>query len=123
MWLSETTGILEFDGIASIVIGIILGLTAAWLAYETKSLLIGESADPEIVAGIKNIAESYGETSSVNDILTIHLGPEYILVTANLNFRDDLNTDTIEEIIDKITNQITKTYPLVKKVFIEAEDV
>src|SRR5699024_8407205 len=47
--LSEKTGILIFDGIASIIIGIILAVTASWLAYETKGLLIGESADPQTV--------------------------------------------------------------------------
>ena len=44
VWLSNTTGILYFDGIASVIIGFILGGTAVWLAYETKSLLIGEAA-------------------------------------------------------------------------------
>ncbi len=121
IYLSEATGILAFDGIASIIIGVILGITAAFLAYETKSLLIGESADPEIVQGIEEIAAGYDEIEAVHDILTVHMGPKFILVTTGANFRDDLNADGIEQITQKITGEIKETYPLVKKVFIEAE--
>lgn len=122
IWLSEVTGILMFDGIASITIGVILGITAAWLAYETKSLLIGESANPEIVKGIENAAESYDEIHEVNDVLTIHMGPQYILVTASVNFRDTLHADQIEMAIDKLTRQVQEKYPDVKKMYVEAEE-
>ncbi len=120
IWLAETTGILAFDGIASITIGLILGFTAAWLAYETKGLLIGESAEPEVVAGIETIVKSYDEIKNVNEVLTIHMGPKYILVTASVNCMEDLKAARLEEMIDEITRQITEKYPLVKKVFIEA---
>ena len=54
VWLGEVTGNPVFDGIASIIIGLILGATAGWLAYETKSLLIGERANPEVADKIKH---------------------------------------------------------------------
>ena len=57
--LGQWTGLYMFDGIASIIIGIILGITAAWLAYETKGLLIGESADPKIVESITGMAYNH----------------------------------------------------------------
>ncbi len=122
IWLSETTGIIIFDGIASIIIGVILGITATWLAYETKSLLIGESADPEIVAGIEKMCHSYEEIKTVNEVLTVHMGPKYILLTTGVNFKDNLDADSMEHIIEQITNDVKERYPLVKKVFIEAEE-
>jgi divalent metal cation (Fe/Co/Zn/Cd) transporter len=64
--LSQITGNYVYDGIASVVIGLILAGTAAWLAYEIKGLLIGESARPEIVNGIKEIAKSYPKIKHVN---------------------------------------------------------
>ena len=55
--LTQITGILYFDGAASVIIGIILAGTAVWLAYETKSLLIGESANPHVIEWIRRIAD------------------------------------------------------------------
>lgn len=120
--LGQYTGLHIFDGIASIVIGLILGVTAAWLAYETKGLLIGESADPEIVTGITDLANNYQFISGVNEVLTMHMGPNYILLNLSVNFKDKMDVSNIEENITTMTSQIKKEYPLVKRVFVEAED-
>lgn len=120
IWLSEVTGILIFDGIASITIGGILGITAAWLAYETKSLLIGESAAPKVENDIETMAKKFNEIDAVNEILSMHMGPHYILVTASVNFKDSLHADEIEMAIDKLTKQVKQKYPYVKKMFVEA---
>ena len=61
--LSQLTGILVFDGIASMVIGVILIAAALWLAHETKSLLIGEGADQEIIQGIRSLVNSQVQNS------------------------------------------------------------
>lgn len=118
----QWTGNPVYDGVASVVIGAILGLTAAWLAYETKGLLIGESADPGIVEGIREIASSRREVARVNESLTLHMGPNFILVNLSLNFRDRLDTGAVEEAISGITRTIRSRYPRVKRVFIEAEE-
>jgi len=120
--LGRWTGIHLFDGIASILIGIILGITAAWLAYETKGLLIGESADPEIVTGIKDLTSSKSEIDTVNEILTMHMGPQFILLNLSVDFQDDLKAGAIEESIQRITREIKEAFPRVKRVFIEAEN-
>lgn len=122
IWLGQVTGILIFDGIASILIGIILGLTAAWLAYETKGLLIGESTEPHIVQGITNMAKSYDEILMVNETLTMHMGPEYILVNLSVNFDDSMDADRIEEATAKLSKEIRDTFPRVKRIFVEAEE-
>jgi len=119
--LGQYTGLHIFDGIASIVIGLILGITAAWLAYETKGLLIGESADPEIVTGITSLAKNYNFISGVNEVLTMHMGPNYILLNLSVNFKDKLDVSNVEENISTLSSQIKKEYPLVKRVFVEAE--
>lgn len=121
IWLGQVTGNLLFDGIASIVIGVILALTAAWLAYETKGLLIGESASEEITGGISSLAASYDSIDSVNETLTMHIGPQYILLNLSVDFKSDINSDTVEESIARLTRAIKEKYPLIKRVFIEAE--
>jgi len=115
------TGNPYYDGIASIVIALILGVTAAVLAYETKGLLIGESADPEIVDCIRELAVSYDEIISVKDVLTLHMGPDYILVNISADYVDSLSVGRIEDINSQITLAIKKIQPKVKRVFIEAE--
>ncbi|HLR25714.1 MAG TPA: cation diffusion facilitator family transporter [Fodinibius sp.] len=121
--LSQWTGNPIFDGIASVVIGLILGTTASWLAYETKGLLIGESADPKVVEGIKQLVGSYQEITSVNETLTLHMGPNYIVLNISVNFKDELHADQIERTIEDLTSRIKEKYPRVNRIFIEAEDV
>lgn len=110
-----------WDGMASVVIGIILGLTATWLAYETKSLLIGEGANPKIVENIKQIAAKYDGIDQVNEVLTLHMGPEFLLVNISIDFNNDLPAGTIEQTIADITADIKAAHPFAKKIFIEAE--
>jgi cation diffusion facilitator family transporter len=119
--LTDLTGILYFDGVASIVIGLILGATAAWLAYETKSLLIGEAANPEVVACIRDIAGSFPGIEQVNEVLTMHMGPEYILVNLSVDFVDTTTAEQVEDIIAVMDRKLKEQIPEVKRVFVEAE--
>ena len=121
--LTQLTGLLYFDGAASIVIGLILGATAVWLAYETKGLLIGESANPEVIEVIHNVARSYPEVENVNEVLTMHMGPEFILVNMRVDFRDDTTAGRMEAVIDEMNRTLKETIPRVKRVFVEAESL
>ena len=100
--LSQYTGILVFDSIASIIIGLILIGTAIWLAYETKGLLIGESANQSIIKDIRSILEATDGIEHVNEILTMHMGPDFILANISVDFRDDKTADQIETTIAEI---------------------
>jgi len=121
VFLGQMTGNTWYDGMASIIIGLILGATAVWLAYETKSLLIGESALPEVVRDIRRLARSFPEIEHVNEVLTLHMGPEYILVNISVDFRDSITADRVEQLIQEMDQEIKKAHPLVKRVFVEAE--
>lgn len=121
VYLSDATGVLYFDGIASVIIGIILGGTAVWLAYETKGLLIGESANKNVVQGIRLITSSYPEVEYVNEVLTLHMGPDFILVNLSVDFKDSITAAEVESIISKIDVSIKHDFPQVKRIFIEGE--
>jgi len=112
-----------YDGIASIVIGVTLAVVALFLSYETKSLLIGEGVSQENLQKIKRAIATVPEVGEALDILTMHLGPEDILVNLNINFVDDLTTDQVEEAIDKVERAIQAELPAVKRIFVEAESL
>lgn len=121
IFLSQITGNPYYDGIASVVIGLILAGTAVWLAFEIKGLLIGESAHPEIIKGVKEIAKSYPKIKHVNEILTLHMGPDFILLNLSVDFADSLLAGDLEDTISRLDRQIKQTYPKIKRVFVEAE--
>ncbi len=119
--LGQLTGQAWWDGTASVVIGLILAGTAVWLAVETKSLLIGEAADPEVVAGIRELAVALPEIQHINEVLTMHVGPHYILVNVSVDFDDLASAGQVEKAIAVIDRRIKSRFGDVKKVFIEAE--
>jgi len=121
VWLSQSTGILIFDGIASVVIGFILVGTAIWLAYETKGLLIGESANRSVIRGIRSALETKSNIQHINEILTMHMGPDFILANISVDFADAISAQQVEADIAAIDRSIKQTFPQIKRVFIEAE--
>ena len=121
IWLSQLTGNPVFDGIASMLIGVVLGGTAIWLAYETKSLLIGESANKTVVQGIRRIIAKEVGAERVNEVLTMHMGPDFILANISVDFRDSTMAGEIEKTIAHLEQRIKARFPEVKRIFIEAE--
>ena len=119
--LTQITGNPNYDGIASVVIGLILAGTAVWLAYEIKGLLIGESAHPEVIADVKNMASAYPQIKHVNEVLTLHMGPDFILLNLSVDFVDDVPIGEVEAAISRLDGDIKKAYPKIKRIFVEAE--
>ncbi|UCH72774.1 MAG: cation transporter [Rhodospirillales bacterium] len=109
------------DGVAAILIGCILAVTAGLLAYECKGLLIGEGAGRAVVAGIRRIIGAQAGIKSINEILTMHLGPEDVLVNLSLDFTDGLSANDVESAVSAMERAIKETYPEVTRVFVEAQ--
>ncbi|MBV9360653.1 MAG: cation transporter [Betaproteobacteria bacterium] len=121
--LGQLTGDSRFDGAASMIIGLILAATAIWLARETKGLLIGESANREVVAEIKRLVGSYREVERVNEVLTMHVGPEYILANISIDIACDVPRSRAHAIMDELDVRIKRADARVKRVFIESQNV
>lgn len=120
--LTELTGAMWWDGVASMLIGCILAGTAIWLAIETKGLLIGESAQKSTIDGIREIADAREGIKTVNEVLTLHMGPAFVLATVSIDFSDNLQTGQLEKLIREMDREIKSKFPNIKRVFIEAED-
>jgi cation diffusion facilitator family transporter len=107
-----------YDGAASVLIGIILGFTAALLAYESKALLIGEAADPNIVAALHRLVESRPEVSSVGEVLTIHGAPDRVTAMLSVDFEDQISARDVEAVIYSIEQEVAKEFPIVHRLYI-----
>jgi cation diffusion facilitator family transporter len=119
--LSQATGNPFFDGAASIAIGLILGLTATVLAKESKALLIGEAADPELVEGIRQAAAAHAGIAGVGVVLTVHSAPDQITAMLSADFVDTISAGEVERIVADIEAEVARRWPQVRRMFIRPE--
>jgi cation diffusion facilitator family transporter len=108
------------DGVASIVIGCILAFVAVVLARETRGLLVGESARAEIADGVRDLVTADLDVDDVLRILTMHVGPEDIVVNLDVRFRGDLDAGRIAEATGRLERKIKLRFPNVRYLFMEA---
>jgi cation diffusion facilitator family transporter len=121
LFLYQLTGIVIFDSLASVFIGLLLGAVALLLGYESRSLLLGEAASPETRQKIVDAVRRVPEVVDVAELLTMHMAPDDILVNMDLNLKGGLTTAHVEETIDRIEDEIRKTVPQARRIFIECE--
>jgi divalent metal cation (Fe/Co/Zn/Cd) transporter len=119
--LSQLTGNPFWDGAASIVIGLILGLTALLLASESKALLIGEAADPELVEGIRAAADAHAGIVGVGAVLTVHSAPDQITAMLSADFVDSISAGEVERIVADIEAEVARRWPAVRRLYIRPE--
>lgn len=110
-----------FDGIASVAIGLVLASAATLLAFETKSLLIGEAAAPHIVKGVRRIIASQMGILRTNEVLTMHLGPHDVLVNISVDFHDNVDSVGVEATVSEMETRIKASHPEVSRLFIEVQ--
>jgi cation diffusion facilitator family transporter len=119
--LSQVTGDPRFDGIASVLIGLLLGVVAIFLAREAKGLLIGEAADPELIAGIRRAATREG-IMGVGEIMTIHNAPTQIVAAVNVDFDNRLSAGDVERIVDAIERDLQAEFPSIYRVYVRPHE-
>ena len=111
------------DGAGSIIIGVILAGTAIFLAIECKALLIGEAASPEVLVGIRGIILDEPAVLQINELRTMHLGPEDVLLTISVDFQDSIDAGTVEVTVNRLEGRIKSRYSEVRRIFIEIQSV
>lgn len=117
----EYLGMPVLDGVASIGIATILALAAAVLARESKGLLMGEPAMPEMEAGIKEIVQADPAVEKANEVITLHLGPTQIFAALSVDFRDVISAGDIETCVERMEAKIRERFPEVIAVFVKPE--
>jgi cation diffusion facilitator family transporter len=121
VFLSHQLDAPVLDGTASIVIGCILVVAALWLAYESRSLLVGEAADPQLVADIRRIVLEDPSVTGLGVVLTMHLGPDDVLLNIEVRFTPGLTAEEMHEAVHRIEERINVPYPEVTRIFIEVD--
>ncbi len=109
------------DGVASILIGVVLGLVATFLAFETKGLLIGEGVDPDTLRRIRVLVEEDPQVEHVSRVLTLHFGPHEVLLTLELKFKDDLSAVGIRDTIARLKERLQQSHPDITRIFFASD--
>ena len=117
---SAVFGIAWADGAASVAIGALLVLVAIFLANETRSLLTGESASPRIVEAVREMLAADPRIDTVAEVLSMHLGPQEILLGVTLDFHDDLTAGEIEDAADDFAVRIRTIDARITRVFVRS---
>ena len=121
VFFSHRFGEPRLDGVASILIGLVLAAVSIALAYESKGLLLGESADPTTVQQIQQLVTADGDVQRARKPLTMHLGPEEVLVNLDVEFRPGLTSSELTATVDRLEQKIRAAAPQVTRIFIVAE--
>jgi cation diffusion facilitator family transporter len=119
--LGHALGLPVLDGAASVVIGLILGAVAVFLARESKGLLIGEGLDPRTRAEIEKFAADDPDIDRLVRALSMHLGPDEVLLTLEVEFRPGLSAAGVAAAIDRLDRAIRGRHSEVRHLFIEAQ--
>ncbi|NUS20667.1 MAG: cation transporter [Mesorhizobium sp.] len=111
----------ELDGVGSIGIAIILGATAIFLARESKGLLIGEPASPEVQKKVLAIVQEDPAVQRANGILSVHIGPEEIVAGLSIEFEDHLTAPEIEACVERLEARLKTEMPQISRLFVKPQ--
>jgi cation diffusion facilitator family transporter len=119
--LSVLTGDGAWDGVGSVLVGLLLGCAAFIVGFESKSLLIGESASSEASASIVSALESGSEGFRVIHLRTTHVSPESLLVTAKIAVPPTMSAADLADGIDTAEARIRRTVPIAETIYLEPD--
>jgi cation diffusion facilitator family transporter len=118
---TSLTGDGRWDATGSILIGILLMVVAVLIARDTHSLLLGERATPEMERQAQDLTESTPGVVRVTQLLTMHLGPDFIVLAMKIAFSPDMRVGELERVVNEIERRIRADVPSMKKIFVEPD--
>ena len=121
--LGQLTGNPYFDGVASVLIGLLLAAVSGILLRETKGLLIGEGLNPSELRQVEAIVESHPVITECGRILSLYLGPDDLLLTIDVTFDINATRDDIDQAINEVERSLVRAFPQTTRIFIEPEDI
>jgi cation diffusion facilitator family transporter len=119
VFLAHHTGNPMWDGLASIVIGTALAVVAFVLARESKGLLIGERADPMLSDAVRRAFDDHPEVTRVQEVMTIHIGPDQVFVAISVDFEDKVAVGDIERLITDTVAELRAAWPRISNIYVK----
>ncbi len=119
--LTTITGNADFDGIGTILIGVLLVLIAIVLAREMKSLLIGEAASEGDIDAMTKAIDAAPYVERLINLRSEHIGPDELLVAAKIEFTHELTVPQLAEAIDEVEKRVRAAVPTARRLFIEPD--
>jgi cation diffusion facilitator family transporter len=107
-----------WDGIASVMIGLVLAAVAIILCIEAKGLLIGESADPALIEALRLSAETHDGVTKVHEVLTVHHAPDQVVSVISADFDDDISAGDVERIVRDIEAKVAADFPIITRLYV-----
>ncbi len=123
VFLSHRLDSPRLDGVASICIGLLLAVVSVVLAYESKGLLLGESADSETVKSIRSLVSADDDIRSVRQPLTMHFGPNEVLLNLDVEMEPHLSSAEVAAAVDRLESKIRQKHPEIKRIYVEADQL
>ena len=120
-WLAVSFDEPRFDGLASVLIGVLLTAVALVLAAKTKDLLIGERASPELIQEVMQIVAGFEGVEHANGVLTTQLAPDQVIAIASIAFADSLTTPQIEKLVEDIETAVIAKRPEIGRLFVKPQ--
>ena len=121
--LDQVLGWVLADGIASILVGVVLVVVAVVLMLETKALLVGEGMALSELQQIRRLSAAETGVVNVGYPITMYFGPENILLAMDVRFDQNLSRDEIERTIDRVEETVRAHYPSIRHIYLEAESL
>lgn len=119
--LTVVTGDARWDAAGSIVIGLLLMGVAVFIARDTHGLLVGERATPEMEAQVQKLIEGTPGVRRLTQLLTMHLGPDFVLLAVKVAFTERMEVEEVEKVIDELERRVRAEVPEMKKIFVEPD--
>ena len=123
VWASKRFGMPVLDGVASLLIGVLLAAVAVLLIREARGLLIGEGIRPETAQEIRRLALEAPGVRAVGPILSMYIGPEEILLTLDVEFDPDVTADDVARSVNRVETAIRERYPKMRRIYVEARSL
>jgi cation diffusion facilitator family transporter len=121
VFLAQMTGNPVFDGGASVVIGVALAIVAFMLARESKSLLIGERAEPHLGEAVRAAFANQVEVTAVQDVMTLHTAPDRVFVAAIVDFVDEVPVGRVEQLVSDTEARLRHDWPQIANLFVKPQ--
>lgn len=113
----------RLDGVASVLIGVLLAAVASFLVWQCRRLLVGEAVDPEMADALRGIAADESKVLRTAWPLTMHFGPNEVLLALDAQFHAGTPVQEIQGAVNRIEQRIRERFPEVNRIYIEARQV